>query len=70
MPRPPSPKTFSCPTCGWMKTVIPRSDALVMGRDWLCQCQDCGQDQLESRDASTTEVLKARLLQTLAVLGR
>jgi Zn finger protein HypA/HybF involved in hydrogenase expression len=70
MPVPPPPKTFVCKECRWEKTVIPKSDALVIGRDWLIRCEECGSERLEMRDVTGGELLKARLLRRLKSFGR
>ncbi|QEY64994.1 hypothetical protein FXN65_24115 [Metapseudomonas lalkuanensis] len=61
MPIPPMPYTLCCPRCFWKKTIIPLSDALIMGRDWYAKCPHCGYDILERRSASQTEILRARI---------
>lgn len=61
MPIPLRPLTFVCPSCAWRKTTIPLSDALVIGRDLYGQCPKCRYEPLESRQATRTEILKAKL---------
>ncbi|CAD5375350.1 conserved hypothetical protein [Pseudomonas sp. OF001] len=65
MPIPPPPSTFRCTDCGWRRTVIPRSDALILGVDWFEHCPQCGSQTLQWRPASATETFKARLQQLL-----
>lgn len=61
MPIPLRPLTFICPGCAWQKTTIPKSDALVIGRDFYGQCPKCGYEPLERRPATRTELRKAKL---------
>lgn len=61
MPIPLRPLTFICPGCAWQKTTIPKSDALVIGRDFYGQCPKCGYEPLERRPATGTEIRKAKL---------
>ena len=65
MPLPPPPRTFICTRCTWQRTTLPKSDALVLGRDWFSRCPLCADDSLESRIATRTKALKARLGQFL-----
>lgn len=51
MPFPPPPTTYSCPKCGWKKTVAPKSDALLPG-DFYNACPSCGNTDLECKMAS------------------
>ena len=51
MPVRPAPTTYSCPVCGWSKTVSPRSDALEPG-DYYDQCPDCGCTELQASAAA------------------
>lgn len=61
MPIPPPPFTFICPRCSWQITVLPKSDALVIGRDCYIRCPKCGNETVEQRMATPIEVMKARL---------
>ena len=61
MPIRPQPFTFHCSTCGWCRTVIPRSDALLQGLDWFDRCPQCDSQPLQWRSATATEIFKARL---------
>lgn len=61
MAFPPPPLTFLCPRCSWQRTTLPKSDALVIGRDCFNRCPECAYEPLESRAASKAEVLRARL---------
>ncbi|PNF99741.1 hypothetical protein CXK98_17575 [Stutzerimonas kunmingensis] len=63
MPVQPHPFTFVCTRCSWKKTTIPRSDALVVGRDWFAQCPRCGNESVSYGRASQREVFRARLEQ-------
>lgn len=47
----PSHMTYSCPACGWSKTVTPKSDALIPGDFYDC-CPNCGHDKLDVSKAS------------------
>lgn len=64
MPLPPKPWTYVCPNCGWKRTVVPPSDAL-MGGTFVACCPRCGNHQLEQRAAGSLEVLSATLLQSV-----
>lgn len=46
MPVPPIPMTFSCPKCGWSKTISPRSDALG-ATDFITTCPKCENMELQ-----------------------
>ena len=61
MPIPPHPRTFICPACNWKRTVIPLSDCLMEGRDWFSDCPECRHNELETRLATQTEIMKERL---------
>lgn len=61
MPIPPPPLTFHCPICGWCRTVIPRSDALLPGIDWFERCPQCASQPLQQRPATAADILKAKL---------
>ncbi|WHV79592.1 hypothetical protein M2I96_12250 [Pseudomonas aeruginosa] len=61
MPIPPPPLTFICPHCSWHRTTLPKSDALVIGRDCYIRCPKCGHESLEQRTVTPIEVIKARL---------
>lgn len=65
MPVPPAPFTLTCPYCSWKKTMLPQSDMLVLGRDWLINCPKCHTPSLERRHATHKEILRARLEQFL-----
>lgn len=51
MPIPPRPHTWRCPACHWSKTVMPRSDVLMLGIDHFDACPDCGHQPLETQAA-------------------
>lgn len=46
MPIRPPPCTFTCPSCGWSKTVAPQSDALMPG-DFVDVCPKCKHSPLQ-----------------------
>jgi len=52
----PKPKTYKCTSCNWQKTVAPSSDALVPGFDHYEECPKCGNENLETRAASSIDV--------------
>jgi len=60
MPMPPRPFTFSCPACGWKKTVAPLSDALSPN-EWFSQCPKCPNERLQMTPASKVDVMLIRL---------
>ena len=51
MPIPSRPHSYRCPTCGWTKTVVPRSDVLMPGIDHFDACPACGHRPLETQAA-------------------
>ena len=61
MPIPPRPRTYTCPACGWSKTVVPRSDVLIRGIDHFQACPACGHQSLETQAANTAQVALAEL---------
>lgn len=67
MPIAPRPMSFVCPACGWKRTTLPISDALVLGRDWFGQCPACAHQPLDVRPATRTEIMRERLLEFLPV---
>jgi predicted RNA-binding Zn-ribbon protein involved in translation (DUF1610 family) len=46
MPVRPQPRTYRCTTCGWSKTVAPRSDALMPG-EHFSECPRCANTDLQ-----------------------
>jgi len=62
MPIPPQPMTYHCPSCGWKRTVTPRSDCLVLGKDIFSDCPRC-HAVLAVHPASSIEILLAKLFQ-------
>lgn len=62
MPIRPSPTTYTCPACGWSKTVTPRSDALMPGDHYIA-CPACGHAPLKSRQAAAAQSALAQLSQ-------
>ncbi|TNI63009.1 hypothetical protein CF121_05960 [Aeromonas media] len=61
MPVPPPPFTFHCPQCGWQKTVVPKSDALVCGLSWFEVCPKCSHSPLERAPANMVELAMAKI---------
>lgn len=61
MPMPPPPSTFYCPTCGWRKTVVPKSDVMVRGHTWFEACPECNHAPLERAPATLLECSMAKL---------
>ncbi|MDR1613190.1 MAG: hypothetical protein LBT97_10490 [Planctomycetota bacterium] len=64
MPIRPPPRTYVCPACGWSKTVAPRSDVLIPGRDHFSVCPKC-HGPLKSRPANAIEQLFAEVFDPL-----
>lgn len=58
MPVPAPPR---CPQCGWHKTVVPKSDALVRGHSWFESCPECNHAPLERAQATTVDLVMAKL---------
>lgn len=69
MPIPPAPFTLICAYCSWKKTILPRSDVLVIGHDWFISCPKCHTPSLERRYATHKEIFKTRLEQFLKLTG-
>lgn len=61
MPFPPPPTCFSCPQCGWQRTIIHESDVLLPGRDLPLSCAKCGHSPLRHKPASARQISLARL---------
>jgi len=55
MPIKPPSQTYTCPSCGWKKTVSPRSDALMPWEAPPERCAVCGADQLKESNATFFE---------------
>lgn len=55
MPIRPEPIAFSCPACGWSKTVAPRSDALKPG-EYFDKCPVCGHEELSMQSKTITKM--------------
>ncbi|MDD1966729.1 hypothetical protein NPS29_15460 [Pseudomonas putida] len=66
MPVRPQPFTFTCDSCGWKKTIAPRSDALGPG-EWCDRCERCGSTSLSFKTAG---VIDRTLAQWFARLRR
>ena len=45
----PKPFTYSCPSCGWKKSVFPKSDVLFPGEYYDC-CPECGAQSLKKEE--------------------
>lgn len=58
MPIPPKPKTYVCQSCGWKKTVAPKSDVLLP-TDVVKQCPECGGTQFKTHVPGLIEKLLA-----------
>lgn len=56
MPLPPA--TYVCKKCGWKKTSLMTSDAIM---DFPKTCPDCGGQDLERRRATPAELAKKKL---------
>ena len=69
MPKPPVPTTYTCPSCGWSKTVAPRSDALMPG-DFFDACPACGRAPLETKDANAAQAAMGQLADSIKRLWR
>ncbi|WP_429020515.1 hypothetical protein [Aeromonas allosaccharophila] len=61
MPIQPPPSTYRCPTCGWHKTVVPKSDVMVRGHTWFEACPECHHAPLEKSSATMMELAIAKL---------
>ncbi len=63
MPIKPKPFTYVCPCCGWKKTVVPRSDVLLIGAgEFFDSCPKCGHPELESRAPGVIDAVLVKLL--------
>ncbi len=51
---------YTCPVCGWSKTVTPRSDALMPG-EVFDACPACGHSPLQVRPAGKAESVLGQL---------
>mgnify|MGYP001809859336 CR=1 FL=1 len=71
MPIRPLATLYTCPACGWSKTIKPRSDALMPG-DMPSDCPVCGHVPLEHRPAPRlpTQPLLENLAQQIKSLLR
>lgn len=69
MPIRPQPRIYSCPQCGWSKTVAPRSDALMPG-DVYVRCPSCGHAPLSSVPTDAVSSVLAAGVQALERLLR
>lgn len=70
MPIPPLPRTYTCPTCHWSRTVAPRSDAMIPGLDHFRACPACGHGPLEMQPASAARATLAELADQIKRLMR
>ncbi|WP_368192347.1 hypothetical protein [Aeromonas sp. s8] len=61
MPIQPPPYTYRCPTCGWHKTVVPKSDVMVRGHTWFEACPECHHAPLVQSSATMVELAIATL---------
>jgi len=61
MPITPRPRTYCCPACHWSRTVAPRSDVRIRGIDHFDCCPACGHQPLETKAASTAQVMLAEV---------
>lgn len=57
----PPPFTLFCQYCIWKMTFLPRSDVLVLNRDWFTHSPTCNTPLPHRRTAPLKEVLKTRL---------
>lgn len=60
---------YTCPACGWSKTVAPLSDALGPG-DFYSACPACLHSPLESRPASAMQGQLAQVANTIERLWK
>jgi len=60
MPIAPPSTTYTCPACGWSKTVTPRSDALGPG-DYYRACPKCAHAPLATSRASAAQAALGQL---------
>lgn len=56
MPIKPKPFIYFCESCGWKKTVAPRSDALMPGEYYDC-CPKCGANHLKREEINSATKL-------------
>ncbi|MCX7258605.1 MAG: hypothetical protein NTZ64_18315 [Polaromonas sp.] len=64
MPIRPQPVTYTCPACGWSKTVAPRSDALMPG-EFFSACPRCHHAPLDTKRASAAQATLGGLADAL-----
>ena len=60
----PQARTYSCPACGWSKTVAPQSDAFAPG-DVYQSCPVCGFKDLQQKTAGVADAGLASLREQL-----
>lgn len=60
MPIASPPKTYSCSACGWSKTVMPRSDALMPG-DYYRACPKCTHAPLDTSRPNAAQTVLGQL---------
>jgi len=65
MPIRPSPRRYQCTACGWSKTVVPRSDALMPGHDHFDSCPKCGHAPLSSEPVGNLPTGMGRMAETV-----
>ncbi len=61
MPIKPPSQTYTCPSCGWKKTVSPKSDALMPGV-YFDTCPTCGCENLTERKSTVFEQVSNNVL--------
>lgn len=60
MPIKPKPFIYVCPSCGWRKTVAPRSDVLLPG-EYYDYCPICGTTPLKKKELKSLTALGIEL---------
>lgn len=64
MPISPGPLMYTCPSCGWSKTVAPKSDALMPG-DHYAACPKCQHSPLNNGPANAAQAALGQLSQQI-----
>lgn len=61
----PTPTTYSCPACGWKKTVAPTSDVRLRNVDSFDRCPKCGNEYLNRQPVGAIGGLVAQIEEAL-----
>ena len=57
----PSPYEIRCSDCGWSKTFSPKSDVLILGKDYIESCPKCSSAKISIHKAGVFKGLLADL---------